>query len=428
MEYFAVSSLAVGLFLGSLILDKPARSAADWLLAGWFGLLCVHLAAVWVVAFGQPGRWWSVLPLSQALTLLTGAQLWLYARALTEPQFQLRAHLPHLLPVVLALLTVGWMGLVGPGHGVQPLLAVTAGGGLLSVACYAAATLRVVRRAARRPSLAGRLGWLRLAAGSLLGLVLVFGSSQLVRASGLLAVAQFGNWYANLLFCGVVIVMGYGSVRRYVGVDAVAADAVLLAAQPVAGVEEEAAGKEETSSAETTSSVAALLQKPLPVMPASDGASPAIDSVAVKYRRSGQSPPDLEALWQRLREHMAAERPYLWPELSLPQLSQQLGVSVHHVSRVINEWGGQHFYDFVNGYRVAAVRERLRAGAHHRLTLLGVALECGFNSKASFNRAFHKTTGLTPTAYLAGQRVASLEQPVSAPKHDQLAVQTRRSR
>ena len=58
------------------------------------------------------------------------------------------------------------------------------------------------------------------------------------------------------------------------------------------------------------------------------------------------------------------------------------------------------FYEFINTHRVEKVKELLKEGRAEQLSILGVAEESGFNSKASFNRIFKKATGLTPSAYL----------------------------
>lgn len=422
MDYLVVGSLGIGLFLGCLIVGKSARAVADWLLAGWFGLLSVHLAAVWVVAGQQEARWWMVLHISQALTLLTGTVLWLYARALTRSRFRLADYRWHLLPAALALLTVGWASLDATGQRAQWLLPLTAAGGLVSVLAYAAATIRLARHTGASAS-GGPLRWVRLAAGSLLGLVVVFGGSQLVLASGLAAVAQYGNWYANALLCGVVVMLSYGSVRRSDGLRTgvpceVAEDARVAGRQTSETAAEFSRQPENEPEAPP---VAACLQSDQLALSAGN-------EVAGKYRRSGLTAAELDAVWRQLRQHMATERAYLLPDLTLPHLSQQLGVPAHHVSRVINERGGQHFYDFVNGYRVAAVREQLHAGAHHRLTLLGVALACGFNSKASFNRAFRKATGLTPSQYLAQPEPGPGAEQHPGPISAEAAAEVRRSR
>ena len=59
-----------------------------------------------------------------------------------------------------------------------------------------------------------------------------------------------------------------------------------------------------------------------------------------------------------------------------------------------------NFNDFVNKYRVEEVKKAFDNGDHKKSTLLGIAFDCGFNSKATFNRAFKKNTGLSPKDYL----------------------------
>jgi AraC-like DNA-binding protein len=106
--------------------------------------------------------------------------------------------------------------------------------------------------------------------------------------------------------------------------------------------------------------------------------------------------PELPQWKSRLEQFMEKERPYLDPNLTLGQLARQLRTNSSVLSRVINQGFAQNFNDFINSYRVAAVAERFKQGDHERLTLLSIALDCGFNSKATFNRAFKKFTGKSP--------------------------------
>ena len=59
-----------------------------------------------------------------------------------------------------------------------------------------------------------------------------------------------------------------------------------------------------------------------------------------------------------------------------------------------------NFNDFINHYRIEDVKNKLKNGDHQHTTLLGIALESGFNSKATFNRAFKKSTDMTPKDYI----------------------------
>ena len=71
------------------------------------------------------------------------------------------------------------------------------------------------------------------------------------------------------------------------------------------------------------------------------------------------------------------------------------------LSEAINSGVGKNFNDFVNSYRVKEVEQMLQDGKQEQLSLLGIALECGFNSKATFNRVFKKMTGQSPSQYVS---------------------------
>ncbi|WP_339335788.1 MULTISPECIES: helix-turn-helix domain-containing protein [unclassified Croceitalea] len=94
------------------------------------------------------------------------------------------------------------------------------------------------------------------------------------------------------------------------------------------------------------------------------------------------------------------DKVYLDPELNLAQLSKKLGVPRSEASEIINLGFGVNFNDFVNQFRISEFKQRLQGGAHKQFSLVGLAFECGFNSKATFNRVFKKEVKLTPTEYL----------------------------
>jgi AraC-like DNA-binding protein len=94
------------------------------------------------------------------------------------------------------------------------------------------------------------------------------------------------------------------------------------------------------------------------------------------------------------------ERLFENPQLSLQDVAAKMEWSLRETSQIINQGFGKNFNDFVNAYRVDAVKEKLAKGeqAHH--TLLAIALDCGFNSKSTFNRVFKRITEQTPLEYL----------------------------
>lgn len=91
---------------------------------------------------------------------------------------------------------------------------------------------------------------------------------------------------------------------------------------------------------------------------------------------------------------------YKNPNLTLSELSKRLDLTPNMVSKVINAGFKMNFNDLINHYRVEEVKRSFRNRHHSRLTILAIAYDSGFNSKATFNRAFKKNTGMNPKDYL----------------------------
>jgi len=106
--------------------------------------------------------------------------------------------------------------------------------------------------------------------------------------------------------------------------------------------------------------------------------------------------PDLA---KQLTELMEKKKPYLNSDLDLNTLAELLEVSPKQVSQTINRSFSKNFYEYVNSYRIEAFKELVAQPENKKLTLLGLAFECGFNSKSTFNNVFKKATGTTPSQY-----------------------------
>ncbi|MCZ4409024.1 AraC family transcriptional regulator [Cryomorphaceae bacterium 1068] len=125
------------------------------------------------------------------------------------------------------------------------------------------------------------------------------------------------------------------------------------------------------------------------------------DSSLLKETKPNQLDEARIVEWKTKLQHLMGEnRLYENPRLTLTDVAQELGTTSKLISTVVNQGFRMNFNDYVNQFRVEAVQQRLKAGEHISKTLLGVALECGFNSKATFNRAFKKNTSISPKDFL----------------------------
>ncbi len=90
---------------------------------------------------------------------------------------------------------------------------------------------------------------------------------------------------------------------------------------------------------------------------------------------------------------------YLNENLSLTELAEAMDISSRKLSEFLNKNLNINFYTLINDYRVSEVQERLKEEESKKYTLLGLAQDSGFQSKASFNRIFKNKTGMSPSKY-----------------------------
>ena len=118
------------------------------------------------------------------------------------------------------------------------------------------------------------------------------------------------------------------------------------------------------------------------------------------YAGYGLKEDEAVRLSERLKTYMEKDRVYTNSELSLKDLATAMETYPHYISQVLNTIIHQNFYDFVNTYRVEEAKRQLLEEGNKCLTILAIALDCGFNSKSSFNRVFKQKTGKTPGEFI----------------------------
>jgi AraC-like DNA-binding protein len=118
---------------------------------------------------------------------------------------------------------------------------------------------------------------------------------------------------------------------------------------------------------------------------------------SIKYKASLLTPELQLHTLKKLEQLMKNEKPFLRPDFSLPDLANKLNVSVHALSQAINEGLGKSFFEMLAEYRVEEAKRFLIEQPNIKIE--EIAEQVGYNSKSSFNTAFKKITGKTPSEF-----------------------------
>ncbi|MFY0629614.1 MAG: helix-turn-helix transcriptional regulator [Flavobacteriaceae bacterium] len=108
---------------------------------------------------------------------------------------------------------------------------------------------------------------------------------------------------------------------------------------------------------------------------------------------------DNTALFSEISKLIVDEKLYLESDLSLSKLGKLIGQSTQKTSSVINQYAKRNFNDFINYYRIQEAKKTLSNTENKKFTISSIAFDTGFSSLSSFNSAFKKFEGKTPSAY-----------------------------
>ena len=110
-----------------------------------------------------------------------------------------------------------------------------------------------------------------------------------------------------------------------------------------------------------------------------------------------------EMLFTSIEKLVLYEKMYLESDLSLSKLSEQMGSSKQQISAAINEYAQRNFNDYINYFRIQDAKKMLLDGHGDKFTISSIAYDTGFSSLSSFNGAFKKFEGVTPSAFRKSQ-------------------------
>lgn len=383
-----LAAIVLAFFLSFLLLTKKNKTSADYLLFAWLAITGFHLLTYYLMSNGQYENYPGIIALGFPLPLVQGPFLYLYTIRQTSPAAFHPKHLLHFLPVIISYLLFAEFFLLtadqktevfrNKGDGYETVMAINLYAVYLSGIVYVILTL-------------ARLSIYRKQ------MVQTFSNTDKINFNWLLYLVLWvaAVWIAVLFIQDdrfifgaaalFVLWLGYFGIRQ-----------VQVFTRPLSKIHY-------VTDAQTS-------------VPNQAGSPPALSSVTTesnkiidtftytKYQRSSLTKEEAGMIHKQLLQLMHTEKPFTDPDLTLNDLAGKLSVNPNHLSQVINTKEAKSFYDLVNENRVEEFIRLSKQSGSQQYTLLGLAFDCGFNSKASFNRNFKKYTGMTPSEYLAHQR------------------------
>ncbi|MDW3191507.1 MAG: helix-turn-helix domain-containing protein [Cytophagales bacterium] len=359
------------IFIAALLLAKDKKSTGDWILIAWMLASAAMLVFFYLNFIEATSRFTPLLIVLGCLPFLTASLVYLYVKALTSPtlkHWQIWPHSILFFAVVFMFFYYYWFtedsagirigdGYINRGMGLPFLLRyyplILAGASFLYPAISLLLLFRhqqvVLNEFSYQESIT--LKWLRN--WIVLELVAFFISYFVIQAGSvqMFDIVMSFRVLATLISINIFVVGFYG-LR-----------------QPIIFKQEKTL----------------------------------VDQVSdkEKYKSSNLSDEESREILNRLETKMKEDLLFTRQSLSITELANEIDISKHRLSQVINAQQGSNFYDYVNRYRVDAFKARLDDPQYEHLTMLGIALECGFSSKSSFNQVFKRVEGVTPSQFKA---------------------------
>ncbi|MBN1990403.1 MAG: helix-turn-helix transcriptional regulator [Bacteroidales bacterium] len=370
MDAFLIVGIAEALLIIALILSKKQKGLWDYSLAAYFVLFSINILLSYLEirnrANGYPIPF--IIHTSTPVIFLHGPTLWLYIKSLTAQKFQFKPkYLLHLIPF-LAITTLFYFEIYS--HPYSQRIAIDSSGGFknhisypITLAAVALVSqgyfvwgLLLLRRYNRR--IKGffssvehiDLAWLRFL---LLSAIVCY---------ALISTLYISDYIMGLLPFNFMQLIGFVLASAYVlllGFYGLKQGNVFVSGNINIDLDK----------ASTLQVVSTPLEK-------------------------GE-----EDFVKRLMSHMKEKKPHCNTELTLTKLSDELAVTPDYLSGILNGRLNMNFFDFVNHYRIEEFKKQCCNPQNSNLTLVSIAYDCGFNSKATFNRVFKKATGITPSEF-----------------------------
>lgn len=389
---------------------KRGHRTANRFLAGVLFIFSIQLVEGFMSVTYLSVRFPFLIGIDWPMIFLYGPFVYFYVKSLTEPKWRIQRWKlsAHFIPAVLMYIYLIPFFLADPefrarawfvenGHlknytpFVDPILFVA----ILQIAGYLVLSLRLLKFHSRNiqqnfSSIEKiSLSWLRTLIFFFFGLLCMYTFFSVF--SQFYGVYKEAEYILNLMIAIAIYIMGYKGITQPEIFTPLDSAGPRLEYDLVSGDDDKKTTP--TITEELGSQMEFAASESLPPQSAEETGQ------TEKYKKSALTAEQSDEILARLTTVMEKEKPYLEMGLTLPDLSKKLDVSPHHLSQVINDKLNKSFFDFINEYRVQETKKALFSSKAERFSILGIAMDAGFNSKSAFYNAFKKHTGMTPSQF-----------------------------
>ncbi len=359
-----IASASQCIFLIFMFFSRASqnRSAKSVLLAILIVILLINVGNLWYAAYiyrSYP----ELAGISRGMLLLLGPLFYFYSQAILKPEFKLKwSLLIHFIPYFLVFLMFYGRGIPNSTANSQEMLDKFMEGRLpisnfsisrfifyfLHLELYLFAILKTIRFSIKNdnqryliPS-STRVKWVKkiVATFGLLAIILVGITTGMIFTG---FISAEGNFFLTIILSALVYMIAYQAIFDF---NKVAPD------------------------------------------------------FSTKYNSLSATNSDLKKVLDEVISLFEREKPYTDSDISLKQLASSLNISPHILSSAINQELNKTFFELLREYRIKEFIERANNPENSNLSIMGIAYGVGYNSKSSFNTAFKKEIGSTPSEYL----------------------------
>jgi len=367
-QLFYLAGILIAFFACFLILGKPHKRLADYLLSVWFLLIGIHLICFLFIFSNSYIRFPYLLGLEIPLPLIHGPMLYLYISCLTGSIPKRKIWLLHLAPTMIIYILLLNFFLIPSqekiniyqhnGGSYKILRTIISLMIILSGILYVTLSTLVIKKYQRQISN-------------------VFSNTEKINL----------NW-GYYLIIGISTIWIAVIIKNEILIFSLVVLFVILAAY--FGI-----------------SKVGILNSALVEKQVDESLNINNDVEYPKYQKNFAGEETIQYVYNKLNYLMNDQKLYMNPEINLNHIAKLLDVHPNVLSQTINSVENKNFYDYINRYRIEEFKRIVILPENRKFTILTLAFECGFNSKTSFNRNFKKYTGCSPREFLKDHKLIS---------------------